>query len=100
MSAKTNIAKLPEMCYSVLAGFDKLIRINAGEMGYYAINPSSKHIVRVEELADKMNEKMGVTRAQRAAMETGSMFGWEVPGADPDFYNEDGSIKKDKIETI
>ena len=38
------------------------------------------------ELADELNEKLGVTPAQRQAMEIGSMAGWDVPGADPKNY--------------
>ena len=32
------------------------------------------------------NERHGVTEAQAEAMHVGSMFGWHIPGADPDQY--------------
>jgi hypothetical protein len=32
---------------------------------------------------DAFNERRGVTETQREAMEIGSMFGFDVPGADP-----------------
>ena len=41
------------------------------------------------ELADQLNEQLGVTMWQRKAMEVGSMCGWDVPGADPAKYLED-----------
>ena len=40
------------------------------------------------ELADELNEDLGVTPIQRQAMEIGSMAGWDVPGADPKHYEE------------
>ena len=41
------------------------------------------------ELADQLNEQLGVNMWQRQAMEVGSMHGWDVPGADPAKYQED-----------
>ena len=35
-----------------------------------------------------------VTVAQRKAMEWGSIFGWDVPAANPDNYNPDGTFVK------
>ena len=40
------------------------------------------------ELADHLNEKLGVDMWQRQAMEVGSICGWDVPGADPAKYQE------------
>ena len=36
------------------------------------------------------NAKLGVSRAQEEAMKAGSMFGFQVPAADPRNYDADG----------
>ena len=52
-----------------------------------------------QEGADKLNEQIGVTRAQAAAMLAGSMFGWAGPGADPANYDAQGQpVRKAKEE--
>ena len=45
---------------------------------------------------DECNESGGVSKAQAAAMLAGSMFGWEVPAADPKNYDEQGQPIKPK----
>lgn len=74
---------LPEMCFSVLPGSGELICIKRGESGYYRSDWSTSSREQNEELANYNNERLGVSNAQRRAMETGSMYGWQVPGADP-----------------
>jgi len=41
--------------------------------------------------AEMLNDAMGVTKAQAAAMAAGSMFGWDAPAADPANYDEKGT---------
>lgn len=77
---------LPDMCFSVLPGTGELICIKRGESGYYPSDWNTPDKERNIEIADDANESMGVTPAQRQAMEVGSMFGWDVPGADPGIY--------------
>ena len=50
------------------------------------------------EEVKKLNEEIGVTPAQKAAMEVGSMFSWNAIGADPKQYNEYGFPVKKKEE--
>ena len=79
---------LPEMCFSVLPDTGALICIKRGESGYYPSDWSTGDRERNIQIRDDANESMGVTDAQRKAMEAGSMFGWHVPGADPAAYQE------------
>lgn len=84
MTLESNLAKLPETCFGInpgAEGVDSLILIKRGERGYY---PTEGYGAKSELLVDHFNARMGVTRAQRMAMEIGSMFGFDLPGADPD----------------
>ncbi len=80
---------LPEMCFSTLLTTGDLICIKRGETGYYPSDWDTGDKERNVELADELNEQLGVTMWQRKAMEVGSMCGWDVPGADPAKYLED-----------
>ena len=81
---------LPEMCFSTLQLSGELVCIKRGEIGYYPSEWSTDDKEQNVELADLNNEKLGVTPAQRQAMEVGAMCGWGVPGADPKAYEWDG----------
>ena len=77
---------LPELCFSTLRTTGQLICIKRGESGYYPSDWDTGDKERNVELADELNENLGVTPAQRQAMEIGSLVGWDVPGADPGNY--------------
>ena len=79
-------AGLPELCFSTLITTGQLICIKRGETGYYPSDWDTGDKEKNVELADELNKEMGVTPAQRRAMEIGSMAGWDVPGADPANY--------------
>ena len=74
---------LPELCFSTLASTGQLICVKRGENGYYPSDWDTGDKERNVELADELNENLGVSPVQRQAMEVGSMCGWDVPGADP-----------------
>lgn len=83
-------SSLPEQCYSVLPGSGKLIVIKKGESGYYRTDIDMGGKTENRALADEYNAKLGVSKAQEQAMFAGSMFGFQVPAADPQNYDDQG----------
>ncbi len=86
---------LPWKCFSVTTAADKVILITKGEMGYRTTGAKPEGVTP-REGATAANEAMGVTKAQEAAMLYGSIYGWDKPAADPDYYNEQGEPIKFK----
>lgn len=85
-------ASLPDKCFSLLKTSGEMIMITRGESGYvptgmYRVSAGSSMRSRV----DKANMELGVTKAQEAAMLAGSMFGWDVPAANPENYDAEGT---------
>ena len=83
-------SSLPEKCFGALQTSREMILIKKGVMGseHTYIYPEGN--MDQQEAADALNDTMGVTKAQSAAMLAGSMFGWGVPAADPKNYDEMG----------
>ena len=81
---------LPEMCFSVNAVDNEVIIIKRGVDGYFKYDNVSNSTV------DELNDSIGVTKAQAAAMKVGSMFGWTVPGANPENYDAEGKYVLNK----
>ena len=91
-------SSLPEQCYSVLPDTGELIIIKKGESGYYRTDIDMGSKAENRALADEYNAKLGVSKAQEQAMSAGSMFGWQVPGADPKNYDESGQPIRQKYK--
>ena len=68
----------------------KISASSAVRVGYYPSDWSTDDPAQNCALADYNNERLGVTREQRLAMECGSMHGWNVPGANPKAYEQNG----------
>ena len=83
-------SSLPGKCFSVLPSTGELIILAHGETGYTHSGMGIEGKT-IQEAADIANDTIGVTKAEEAAMLAGSLFGWEIPAADPRNYNEDGS---------
>ena len=88
-------SSLPDKCFSITSTADEIVIITKGEMFR---SPAGVHAegVTAREGASAANEAMGVTKAQEAAMLFGSIYGWDKPGADPKYYNEQGEPIKFK----
>ena len=86
---------LPRYCYAYLPTTQEEIRIDIAESGYIPMGKNEN-----DGNVKKMNRESGVTPAQAKAMQVGSMFGWDVPGADPKSYDDKGKAirKKDSRE--
>jgi hypothetical protein len=87
-------ARLPETCYGTLNTTGDLILLKRGALGYW---PTEGYTLGTlvptwDALADILNARRGVTKAQRAAMEAGSMFGFHTPAADPAKYDSEGRL--------
>ena len=83
---------LPEVCYSILPSTGDVIIIKHGESGYYRCEYSTEDKAFNREFANDRNAKLGVSKAQIEAMLAGSMYGWDVPAADPKSYDENGTL--------
>ena len=77
---------MPEICYSTLKSTGELIILKHGVRGYFPANFDCGGKEENEQMAAEINQRLGVNRFQKLAMECGSMFGWDVPGADPQSY--------------
>lgn len=77
-----NLSKLPEIAWVALAIDDRAVLVKRGEVGYY---PTDYEFPG--KLVDDLNARLGVSKEQAMAMEVGSLFGFHVPGADPDYWN-------------
>ena len=77
--------ELPETCFSILPSSGQLI-IRCGERGYYPSEWDTGNREENREIASSHNVRRSITDIQEAAMLAGSMFGWNTPGANPQWY--------------
>ena len=79
---------LPEICFAMNDVNNKVVILKKGILGYFNYDNVSNSSV------DELNDSIGVIKTQVAAMKEGSMFGWDVPGANPENYDEKGNYIK------
>jgi len=84
--------ELPETCFSTMPGTGDLIILKRGERGYYRSDQNTGNKIENKIIADGNNSLHGITPAQVMAMQIGSMFGFDVPGADPQRYFDEAKL--------
>ena len=78
--------ELPDVCFSTIPSTGQLIILKKGERGYYASEWDTGKQEENQNIAQEHNRRRGISNIQEAAMSAGSMFGWSLPGADPQWY--------------
>ena len=89
-------ASLPDQCYTFVDSLNMIAIINKGELGYTDAKSANGRPSENRAMVNKLNEQLGVTKAQYAAMKQGSRFGFDKPDADPKNYTEKGTLIKPK----
>lgn len=82
-------SSLPEKCFALLPSNQDIITIERGKSGYERTGIIIQEQTP-QECVDTFNDTIGVSKAQAAAMQAGSMFGWDTPAADPKNYDDQG----------
>ena len=77
---------LPENCLATLTSTGELIVIQRGEKGYRRSEWDTGDSRENQKIADHYNQKCGINPAQIEAMQIGSMYGFHVPGANPQVF--------------
>jgi hypothetical protein len=77
MTMPTLMEKLPELCASRLLTDGSPIMLKRGVKGYWPM-PEGFDV-------EGFNERKGISAKIKLCMEIGSMRGFDVPGADPDY---------------
>ena len=83
---------LPDRCYAVNNVTGEVVILKKGETGFYKTDIPTGGKEDSRMLADEYNKKLGVTKAQAAAMYGGSLYGFDTPCADPKMYDSEGTI--------
>lgn len=95
MDVLENLQKLPEMC-AQMHSYNSTVIIKRSVMGYFPAPALMEHPgstaqsgLTTAEKIQAFNEAHGATKRHVATMEAGSIFGWEIPAADMNTYDED-----------
>lgn len=90
MTALAARVGLPERCYGVQPFTGERILVRYGEDSYELFPQYGCNATENRKHATERNRELGVAPAQVAAMENGSVYGWDTPMADVRNYDKDG----------
>ena len=90
MTALAKDAGLPESCSGVFRYTGERIIIRYGDRRFEGFPQYGSNVDTNSAFADEANRAAKISKAQRAAMEQGVIFGWDTPVADPANYDKDG----------
>ena len=88
---RRNCEKLPRLCFAFIAchpAGERIVGIRRGQTGYFktTLDDPGLTVENALDIVAAYNEKLEVSREQKEAMVSGSMFGWGGTGADPATY--------------
>lgn len=83
---------LPDFCFCLLPSTGEAIAVQYGDNSYIRLELQGGK--EAGKFVEQLNKRIGVTKQQQAAMLWGSLFGWDVPAADPARYDDEGMPHK------
>lgn len=91
--ARRQCEKLPTECLAyveTLEEGDRIVLIRRGQQGYIRTRYDHPGLspITVQAIVREVNTKLGVSPSQTKAMLTGSMFGWDSPGANAEQHQQ------------
>lgn len=82
-------SSLPKVCYGKVPEKKAIVMFERGCNGYHSAYAVTKGRTS-QKFVDELNNELGVSKAQAAAMQAGATLGWDSPAADPKNYDEQG----------
>ena len=65
-------------------------------LGYIPLKSLTGSKAEIDKRIAELNQYHGADKAQIAAMEAGSLFGWHIPAANPNMYDENSLPRRRK----
>lgn len=96
MEVQRKAKNMPEFCNTRLRSTGEPIAIKYGVPGYIPLKGLTGSKTEIDKRIAELNQYHGADKAQIAAMEAGSLFGWHIPAANPNMYDENSLPRRRK----